>query len=69
MWCMSVAFEVIEGPYPYVCAVYICACGARTTQHGDQAAVVPALWQVVETPEGQTAVCPHCAKQAATAEA
>jgi hypothetical protein len=62
---MSVAFEVIEAPYPYLCAVYICACGARATQHGDQAAVPPAHWQVTETRDGATAVCPHCAKRSA----
>jgi hypothetical protein len=69
MYEMSVAFEVIEAPYPYLCAVYICACGARTTQHGDQAAVVPAHWQVAETPDGPMAICPHCVQQHAPAPA
>jgi hypothetical protein len=58
---MSVAFELIEAPYPYVCAVYTCDCGASTTRHGDQAAVPPPSWQVTSTPAGDLrAICPTC---------
>jgi hypothetical protein len=58
---MSVAFELIEAPYPYVCAVYTCECGASVTQHGDQAATTPPSWQVTPTPAGDLrAICPTC---------
>lgn len=62
---MSVAFEVVEAPYPYVCAVYTCRCGATTTQHGDQAAMVPAGWRL-DGVVGEDAhvTCPRCAELA-----
>jgi len=59
---MSVAFELIEAPYPYLCAVYRCRCGATEMRHGDQAAVAPVGWRVDQDDEDQPrAVCPHCA--------
>ena len=48
---MSVAFELIEAPYPYLCAVYRCRCGATEMRHGDQAAVAPAGWRVDQDDE------------------
>ena len=61
---MSVAFEVVEAPYPYVCAVYTCRCGATTTQHGDQAAMVPAGWRLQDDAGEETHVaCPLCAER------
>jgi hypothetical protein len=62
---MSVAFEVVEAPYPYVCAVYTCRCGATTAQHGDQAAMVPAGWRLDGVAGEDTHVaCPRCAELA-----
>jgi hypothetical protein len=62
---MSVAFEVVEATYPYVCAVYTCQCGTTTTQHGDQAAVVPAGWRLQDEIGEETRVaCPRCAERA-----
>ncbi|HET8805986.1 MAG TPA: hypothetical protein VFM47_05925 [Gaiellales bacterium] len=63
---MSVAFELIDAPYPYVCAVYRCDCGATAMRHGDEAAVPPADWQVHRSADDEPqAVCPHCAARAA----
>ena len=62
---MSVAFEVVEAPYPYVCAVYTCRCGAATTQHGDQAAMAPAGWLLEDIAGEETHVsCPRCTELA-----
>jgi hypothetical protein len=58
---MSVAFELIETPYPYLCAVYRCRCGATEMRHGEQAAVAPAGWRVDQDDQDQPrAICPHC---------
>jgi hypothetical protein len=62
---MSVAFEVVEAPYPYVCAVYTCRCGATTMQHGEQAAIVPAGWRLESVVgEASNVACPRCAELA-----
>jgi hypothetical protein len=62
---MSVAFEVVEAPYPYVCAVYTCRCGATTMQHGEQAAIVPAGWRLEGVVDEESNVaCPRCAESA-----
>jgi hypothetical protein len=58
---MSVAFEVIEAPYPYVCAVYTCVCGAKVARHGDEAAVAPPHWEVTGSTDEPLALCPGCA--------
>ena len=66
---MSVAFELIEAPYPYLCAVYRCDCGATEMRHGEQAAMVPAGWLVHRDANDEPcAICPHCAAHAAPAE-
>jgi hypothetical protein len=58
---MSVAFEMIDAPYPYLCAVYRCRCGAVEVRHGDEAAVPPTGWRVDSDDEGEPdAVCAHC---------
>ncbi len=59
---MSVAFEMIDAPYPYLCAVYRCACGATEMRHGDEAAVAPLGWRVQPGADDRPqAICPHCA--------
>jgi hypothetical protein len=63
---VSVAFELIDAPYPYLCAVYRCDCGATAMRHGEQAATVPAGWRVDRYADDEPrAVCPHCADRAA----
>jgi hypothetical protein len=58
---VSVAFELIETPYPYLCAVYRCRCGATKMRHGEQAAVAPDGWRVDRDSEDELrAVCAHC---------
>ncbi len=60
---MTVVFEVIDAPYPHVCALYRCACGAEATRSGADAGVPPPGW-LLEDPHGRPddrAVCPHCA--------
>jgi hypothetical protein len=62
---MSVAFEVVEAPYPYVCAEYPGRCGAATTRHGDQAATAPAGWLLEYMAGEETHVaCPRCTELA-----
>ena len=66
---MSVAFELIEAPYAYLCAVYHCCCGATEMRHGEQAAVIPAGWLVRQDADDEPlAVCPHCAARAEPTE-
>jgi hypothetical protein len=58
---MGVTFEVIDAPYPYVCAVYRCDCGACAARYADEAGSPPPGWQAEEAPHEQTLVhCPGC---------
>ena len=43
---MGVTYDLIDAPYPYLCAVYRCRCGAAVTRHGDEAGAPPPGWQV-----------------------
>jgi DNA-directed RNA polymerase subunit RPC12/RpoP len=61
---MSVAFELIDAPYPYICAVYRCSCGATATQHGDESATPPPHWQVQGESDDPQVRCPYCAERA-----
>jgi hypothetical protein len=63
---MGVTYELIDAPYPYLCAVYRCRCGAVVVRHADQAAVAPPGWQASDDPDGEC-LCPHCAGAAAAA--
>jgi hypothetical protein len=60
---MGVTYELIDAPYPYLCAVYRCRCGAVAVSHADQTAVVPSGWRAV-APDGDC-LCPHCAQETA----
>jgi|1186.fasta_scaffold57958_2 hypothetical protein len=60
---MGVEFAVMDGPYPYVCAVYRCRCGAVATEHGGQAALPPPGWQVAGAARAESVVCPRCAER------
>jgi hypothetical protein len=63
---VSVAFELIDAPYPYLCAVYRCACGATEMRHGEQAASAPTGWRVDRDANDEPrAVCAHCLARSA----
>lgn len=59
---MGVTYELIEGPYPYVCALYRCRCGATTVRHGPEAGAPPTGW--LEDPATETCTCPRCTANA-----
>ena len=61
---MGVEFEVVDVAYPYVCAVYRCACGAVATRHGEDAASAPPHWLDERSQDSaeDVVVCPHCAQ-------
>jgi len=60
---MGVTYDLIDAPYPYLCAVYRCRCGATVTRHGDEAGAPPPGWHVhvAEPGESDETVCPECA--------
>ncbi|MDX6535394.1 MAG: hypothetical protein QOF68_3138 [Gaiellales bacterium] len=62
---MSVEFALVETPFPYVCAVYRCICGAAVTQHGDAAGTPPPGWETSQG--GHNVRCPGCTGKAAGA--
>ncbi len=65
---MGVTFEVIDAPYPYVCAVYRCDCGACVTRYADEAGSLPLGWEAEQLPDEQLLVhCPGCAAHARAA--
>ena len=59
---MGVTYDLIDAPYPYLCALYRCRCGAVMTRHGDEAGAPPPGWHVhaVEPGASDEAVCPEC---------
>ncbi len=59
---MGVTYDLIDAPYPYLCAVYRCRCGAAVTRHGDEAGAPPPGWQVHASEPGESddCVCPEC---------
>jgi hypothetical protein len=60
---MGVTYELIDAPYPYLCAVYRCRCGAVAVQHANDAATPPELWEhAVDGDEGDY-ICPGCAER------
>ena len=66
---MGVTYDLIDAPYPYLCAVYRCRCGASVTRHGDEAGAPPPGWHVhaAEAGEIDDVVCPGCAERAEAA--
>ena len=66
---MGVTYDLIDAPYPYLCAVYRCRCGATVTRHGDEARGSPAGLAVhaAEAGESDDVVCPGCAERSAAA--
>ncbi|MGN6378517.1 MAG: hypothetical protein ACTHNU_06160 [Gaiellales bacterium] len=63
---MGVTYELIDAPYPYLCAVYRCPCGAVAVRHADQAAVPPPGWFERDVAGAEECLCPTCAGHDAT---
>jgi hypothetical protein len=63
---MGVTYDLIDAPYPYLCAVYRCGCGATLTRHGDEAGSPPPGWHVHAGEAGGSddCVCAHCTARA-----
>ncbi len=61
---MGVTYELIDAPYPYLCAVYRCSCGAVAVQHASDAATPPERWdrQAVDG-DDEEYLCPGCAER------
>jgi hypothetical protein len=59
---MGVTYELIDAPYPSLCAVYRCRCGATETRYGADASTPPAGWDVDPDPAepGGRVRCPGC---------
>jgi len=68
---MGVTYDLIDAPYPYLCAVYRCRCGGTATRHGDEAGAPPPGWRIHAGVNGESddAVCPGCLERAAAADA
>ena len=63
MLVMGVTYELIDAPYPYLCAVYRCRCGAVAVQHANDAATAPEAWEhAVDGDDGEY-ICPGCAER------
>jgi hypothetical protein len=65
---MSVTFELIDAPYPYLCAVYRCPCGDVEVRSGNEAAIPPDRWELPPGGDGDDSyICPRCAARARAA--
>jgi len=64
---MGVTYDLIDAPYPYLCAVYRCRCGGTVTRHGDEAGAPPPGWLIHAGEDGESddVICPGCAARAA----
>jgi hypothetical protein len=60
---MGVTYELIDAPYPYLCAVYRCSCGASATSYGDESGEAPKGWRVSRG-DVDLVICPHCLERA-----
>jgi hypothetical protein len=62
---MGVTYELIDAPYPYLCAVYRCVCGGVEVRHGGDSATPPERWErhPIDGDEEQY-LCPGCAAEA-----
>jgi|GraSoiStandDraft_57_1057295.scaffolds.fasta_scaffold1478903_1 hypothetical protein len=63
---MGITYELIEGPYPYLIALYRCRCGATVTCYGDDAGTPPDDWRT-DAAATDGCMCPGCAARAAAA--
>ncbi len=60
---MGVTYELIDAPYPYLCAVYRCKCGASATSYGDESGEPPKGWRITRG-DVDVVTCPHCLERA-----
>jgi len=61
---MSVTYELIDAPYPYLCAVYRCTCGEVAVRSGNEAATPPERWERRVAADGEDMyICSHCAER------
>jgi hypothetical protein len=60
---MTVTYST-PGLLPFVCAIYVCRCGATAERHGRQATEPPPGWVVVSE---DVHVCPDCVRAGAGA--
>jgi hypothetical protein len=61
---MPVTYELIDAPYPYVCAVYRCECGEVAVRHGNEAASPPERWdRVAADSADEEFACPRCVER------
>ena len=65
MFVMGVTYELIDAPYPYLCAVYRCVCGGVEVRHGGDSATPPERWErdPIDGDE-ERYLCPGCAAEA-----
>ena len=65
MFVMGVTYELIDAPYPYLCAVYRCVCGGVEVRHGGDSATPPERWErdPIDGDE-ERFLCPGCAAEA-----
>ena len=63
MLVMGVTYELIDAPYPYLCAIYRCRCGAVAVQHANEAATPPERWEHAVGGELAEYICPSCVEQ------
>ena len=62
---MGVTYELIDAPYPCLCAVYRCDCGGSATSYGDESGELPRGWHRVGDADVDHVLCPGCAARAA----
>jgi hypothetical protein len=62
MVVMGVTYELIDAPYPYLCAVYRCRCGAVAVQYANDAATPPEAWEHALDGGDGDYICPTCAE-------
>jgi hypothetical protein len=65
---MGVTYELIDAPYPYLCAVYRCRCGEVAVRHAGEAATAPERWDRRTSASGEDDyLCPRCVARAQAA--
>ncbi len=62
---MGVTYELIDAPYPCLCAVYRCDCGGSATSYGDESGELPRGWHRAADNDVDHVLCPGCAARAA----
>jgi hypothetical protein len=60
---MGVTYELIDAPYPCLCALYRCRCGAVAVQHANDAGRPPDRWEPAGAGDEGEYLCPECAER------